>query len=704
MSLLLLILCPFAVLSQDWLGFHGLERQGVGFDPSTPIDWSGQASTLWTAPVQGFGYSTPVVTEDKIYLTTAYETQKGKHLRYALAYLNPILSLLLVTVAVAIVICALAAQDGGQRMSFAKGCRLSVVMSVALLVLAVCVFAETFFSLGSSTVRSWKYGTAAAFISLLMMLLLIPRSKAASILFAFLATFLSVCAYRFLPQRELFLDFSPTGSICTLVVLLPGALGWAACLALLWATAPPESTFRRVTRRWARFVLFCALAALGTIGVVWALRWRMESDLEPMLWNAPDEALSAVGSGPVLGWPFLLISGVLALVAALLGALMVAKRAPLLRRLPLCGATASVLLALGCFLYFGVFPLKREMAHAVVCLDTSNGSILWVREIAYSSTISDLKGVNSHATPTIAVGSAGKMCAYFGSAGLYGLDAKGEVLWKVTDANFDSPYGLGHSPVIADDIVILANDNEKYSHDPSSESHIIAYSLKDGRPLWRQERERSEARSAGFSTPIVRRVKGKKTILMRGWDDLTGYDLYTGEIKWTWPLKHRSSVLVASLVSDDKYIYVLDGGGVRALDLDALSENRDPVAWLVPAPAEKVATPVLVDGLLFLASDKGVAFCVDVNNKRVVWREKLGTRFLSSVVAHGETVVFTDESGKVSIVDRGPAFKLIAQMEMGEKIYATPVPQSDGLLIRGATNLFYVIATQPGGTTLPASE
>jgi outer membrane protein assembly factor BamB len=252
--------------------------------------------------------------------------------------------------------------------------------------------------------------------------------------------------------------------------------------------------------------------------------------------------------------------------------------------------------------------------------------------------------------------------------------------------------------------VVLANDNEKFPDDPGSESHIIAYSLKDGRPLWRQERERAERISAGFSTPIVRTVKGKKTIFMRGWDDLTGYDLYTGEIKWTTRLNHRSSVLVASLVSDDKYIYVLDGGGVRALDLDALAEKRDPVAWLVPAPAEKVATPVLVDDLLFFASDKGVAFCVDVKQKLVVWREKLGIRFLSSVVAHGDSVIFADESGKVSIVDRSRTFKLIAQFEMGEKVYATPVPQRDGLLIRGATNLFYVTATQSGGTTLQYSE
>jgi outer membrane protein assembly factor BamB len=101
---------------------------------------------------------------------------------------------------------------------------------------------------------------------------------------------------------------------------------------------------------------------------------------------------------------------------------------------------------------------------------------------------------------------------------------------------------------------------------------------------------------------------------------------------------------------------------------------------------------VLVDGLLFFATDTGVAFCIDVDKRSVAWRQKLGGRFFSSAVAQGDSVIFADESGKVSVVARDRTFKLIAQIEMGEKIYASPVPQADGLLIRGTTNLFYLKA------------
>jgi len=324
-----------------------------------------------------------------------------------------------------------------------------------------------------------------------------------------------------------------------------------------------------------------------------------------------------------------------------------------------------------------------------------------MKQIGYNSTIRDFKGANSHATPTVAAGPGG-FCAYFGSAGLYGMNATGKILWTVTDAEFDSPYGIGHSPIVADGIVILANDHERFPHDKGDKSFIIAYNLKDGRVLWRQARDRSQPRSAGFSTPIVRTIKGKKTILMRGWDDLSAYDLHTGQILWTRRLNHRSSIMVASLVSDEKYVYVLDGTGVRALDLDALAENRDPVAWVAPAPGEKVASPVLADGLLFFATDTGVAFCVDVNKRSVAWRQKLGGRFFSSAVAQGDYVIFVDESGKVSVVARDRTFKLIAQLEMGEKVYATPVPQADGILIRGTTNLFYLKSRADNQPQIPS--
>jgi hypothetical protein len=111
---------------------------------------------------------------------------------------------------------------------------------------------------------------------------------------------------------------------------------------------------------------------------------------------------------------------------------------------------------------------------------------------------------------------------------------------------------------------------------------------------------------------------------------------------------------------------------------------------MLQVPGEKAATPALVDGLLYVATETGIAYCINADQGTVEWKKKLGKRFFSSVVAHGRHVIFVDEFGDVSIVSRGRIFELITQMQLGEKVYTTPAPQLDGLLIRAVTNLYYL--------------
>lgn len=692
------LVSTFGAMGQDWIGFHGLERQGI-HDTASSLDWSGRIDTNWKTPIRGFGFSSPVVTQDKIYLTTAYETAKGSRVKTLVAFSSLVLAWGLFVITTILAIRAAANEWSGRLILF-NGVRVFLLMAVVLLVLEMCLFAQGLFNLEYSIVRSWKIGTAVSSLSLFMALLLAPRQTLPSLIFAVAATLLSVFAYVLMPKREAFLDFhTAEGMISTGVVLAPALVAWAVCLTWLLArkTFPqPEPSLPQASMR-SRFIrtaLCCGLPVIITIGVFWGLVQRMLSIKNSWIWHAPDEPPLIVRFEPALGWSFFILSAVLSVVAIVIGSLILFKRPLVRRRLLRWGAYVSVLLGLSCFLWFDSFPSKRQVAYAVVCLDKKTGAIERLTEVGYSATLHDYKGANSHATPTIAVGTDG-LCAYFGSGGLFGLDREGKVRWKVQNAEFDSPFGVGHSPVVADNIVILANDNESYpAAQKTLESHIIAFSLKDGRELWRQKRERSQPGSAGFSTPIVRTIRGQKTILMRGWEDLTAYDLHTGKILWTIRLKHSGNFLVAGLVTDDKRVYVLDGVRAKALDLDALAEGREATVWMVQAPGEKIGSPVLIDGFLFFATDTGVAFCINADKGNLEWRQKLGGRFFSSVVTHGNSLVFANEAGDLSVVARDRAFKMVTQTNLGDKIYATPIPQADGVLVRGATNLYYLKPVQ----------
>lgn len=72
--LVLLVSATVAGRAEDWPQFRGLggQRQAVG--ASWPLRWSEQENIAWKVPISGRGWSSPVVSDQQIWLTTALET------------------------------------------------------------------------------------------------------------------------------------------------------------------------------------------------------------------------------------------------------------------------------------------------------------------------------------------------------------------------------------------------------------------------------------------------------------------------------------------------------------------------------------------------------------------------------------------------------------------------------------------------------
>ncbi len=64
---------------QDWPQFRGPDGQGHAEVSKLPLKWSESTSFAWKTPLPGLGWSSPVVADGKIWLTTA--TEEGKSLR-----------------------------------------------------------------------------------------------------------------------------------------------------------------------------------------------------------------------------------------------------------------------------------------------------------------------------------------------------------------------------------------------------------------------------------------------------------------------------------------------------------------------------------------------------------------------------------------------------------------------------------------------
>jgi len=154
-------------------------------------------------------------------------------------------------------------------------------------------------------------------------------------------------------------------------------------------------------------------------------------------------------------------------------------------------------------------------------LDRSSGQILWRRE-APRDRKEPLDTRNSPASPT-PVSDGKNIYAFFGDYGLvsYGLD--GNERWRTPVGPFTNVYGMGVSPVLVDDKVVLVCDQSKGSF-------IAAFGQKDGKLRWKTPRP--EALS-GHSTPgVIRDASGRSLILAPSSFRMDAYSAETGESVW----------------------------------------------------------------------------------------------------------------------------------------------------------------------------
>ena len=70
------------LLAEAWNQFRGPSGQGVSTAKSLPTQWSENENVAWKTPIHDRGWSSPIITKDKVWLTTA--TESG-HLLYVVS-------------------------------------------------------------------------------------------------------------------------------------------------------------------------------------------------------------------------------------------------------------------------------------------------------------------------------------------------------------------------------------------------------------------------------------------------------------------------------------------------------------------------------------------------------------------------------------------------------------------------------------------
>src|SRR4051794_38156351 len=68
------LLVPLA-RAEDWPGWRGPRGDGTSAEKGVPLDFGPHKNVRWRSPIEGNGYSSPVVVGDRVFLTTCLEKQ-----------------------------------------------------------------------------------------------------------------------------------------------------------------------------------------------------------------------------------------------------------------------------------------------------------------------------------------------------------------------------------------------------------------------------------------------------------------------------------------------------------------------------------------------------------------------------------------------------------------------------------------------------
>jgi outer membrane protein assembly factor BamB len=325
---------------------------------------------------------------------------------------------------------------------------------------------------------------------------------------------------------------------------------------------------------------------------------------------------------------------------------------------------------------------QKDLVRHLVCTERTTGKILWSRRVAaelpepkYQSYIT-LHGYAS-STP---VSDGKNVFVFFGSSGVLAFDLDGKQLWHKSVGKGTYYWGVGVSPILYKDTVIINASTEGKA--------LIALDKATGKEVWK-----TEGIDESWSTPVLVPLKGGKTdLVVSGSHRVLGYDPDTGTERW-----HADSFdwyVCPSVTAHDGVVYTLQNSTAVAVKAGGKGDVTDKNTLWQKKFGATVTSMVYHDGHVYWA-DKGRAICLKASDGTQVFKEDLpggGDFYASPLLADGK-IYFTSRENGVFVVEAAPKFKLLAHnMFAGDKsiFNGSPAVAASQLFLRSDRFLYCV--------------
>ncbi|MEO2013717.1 MAG: PQQ-binding-like beta-propeller repeat protein [Fuerstiella sp.] len=337
----------------------------------------------------------------------------------------------------------------------------------------------------------------------------------------------------------------------------------------------------------------------------------------------------------------------------------------------------------------------------VICVDRRTGKIRWNTKV-FEQEVRRKRNENSDATPTPTTDGR-QVYAVFSSGRMVAVDFDGTVAWTNQDVSFYSHHGLASSPILYQDLVIMAYDGSSDGENnkvgwkiPWQQAVLLAVEKTTGKTRWRGKRGLSRL---GHVTPNILRQNGNDQIVSGAGDTVQGFDPTDGRLIWS--IYSKGEGVTPSLVVGDGLVFSCSGfeaPTIRVIRTGGTGDvTQTHMAWEQTKGVPALASMLYVKPYIYSVSDKGVVTCFRAATGDVVWQERIGGKHsCSPIYADGRIYFLTEAEGESVVIEAGPKQKILARNRLGEKCKASMAVSQGNLFVRSEQHLFCI--GQPPGS------
>jgi len=212
-------------------------------------------------------------------------------------------------------------------------------------------------------------------------------------------------------------------------------------------------------------------------------------------------------------------------------------------------------------------------------------------------------------------------------------------------------------------------------------------------------------------------VNGRMQVLFGGGDGvLRAYDAESGQEVWRFDgnpkdarflpragVVSRSPIIASPVFADGRVFIAMGqspGHGNAPSFVHAIGPNgqgdvtKSGLLWTSREVGRAVATPIVKDGLLYVADVGGTVHCLDATTGAHLWKHETNDAIWGCLLLAGDRLYVGNAEGLMTVLRAGRRKELLAQIEMDAPLYSRPAVVGDALYLATANRL-YLIAAKP---------